>query len=242
MKIFTDASGANVSGVAFVITDDEYNVILERTMPIVGYDSDSAELYAILFALQELSYMKKEERKKEDSITIISDSKDALRCLVGGECRKVDITTLLKIYYYLEKIGLECEVEWRKGHRNDGTKDSDFNRKVDNISRKVRKDYSAFRQRNIGEILIIEQERKPREKKVENQKKQSDETILNQIEHYQGVVEYYRELQKTALTEEDRKFFKSQEEMFSGAILRREQKTASQAPDEQQTKKSGPDK
>lgn len=52
--------------------------------------------------------------------------------------------------------------------------------------------------------------------------------ILNQKAHYLKVAKYYNELQKTALTDQDREFYRRKEEMFLGAVMRDERKAGTQ--------------
>lgn len=139
MRIFTDAStSGKISGIAFVITDNHHNIITKRAKPLIESDNNYAELAAILFALEEIS-------DSHEHITILSDSQYALNCIKRNHCRKFERPTMDLIQYHLSKRRWACL--WIKGHKNDGTMLSAFNRMADNMAGNTRKAYVIAKRR-----------------------------------------------------------------------------------------------
>ena len=145
MKIFTDASvSGKVCGIACVITDSNDDIILSRKKPILCNDSNFAELQAILFALEVMP-------DTRERITIVSDSQYALCCIVYNRCRDFEAKTLSMINYHLSTK--KWNAVWTKGHKNDGTSITLFNRLADNMARRARKDYMILKKaRKIKKI------------------------------------------------------------------------------------------
>lgn len=136
MRIFTDASGSGVAGISFVLTDNKNNILLKKAKPVLNVDNNTAELMAILYALEEI-------QPTREPITVITDSTYVINCIRNNSCRDNERATLDLINYHLESKN--CSTLWIKGHSDDGTMFSAFNRLVDNLSRNVRKDYIAIR-------------------------------------------------------------------------------------------------
>lgn len=131
MRIFTDAStSGKISGIAFVVTDNKYNVLVKKSKPLIESDNNVAELAAILFALEEVS-------ESKEHITIITDSQYAIRCIRGNYCRKFERPMMDLIQYHLSNKKWACF--WIKGHNNDGTMLSAFNREADHMANDARK-------------------------------------------------------------------------------------------------------
>ena len=152
MRIFTDASGSGgVVGISYVITDIHHNILGMKAKTIFGVDNNTAELEAILFALQNMP-----ERK--EFITIVSDSIYALNCVEGNHCRDFERETLEKIQ---EKLaGKKWKPFWIKGHTHDGTVLSEFNSLADSMTRKEREKYRKHKK----EKRISKQNRKGKER------------------------------------------------------------------------------
>ena len=139
MRIFTDAStSGRVSGIAFVITDNQHNIILKKEKPLLEVDNNFAELAAILFALEELP-------ETHEQIIILSDSQYALSCIQQNHSRKFEKPTLDLIKYHL--TGKQWTSMWIKGHKNDGTMLSTFNREADHMASHARKTYVLMRRK-----------------------------------------------------------------------------------------------
>lgn len=133
MRIFTDAStSGKMSGIAFVITDKHHNVLIKKSKPLIESDNNAAELMAILYALEEVS-------NSNEHVTILSDSQYALACIKNNHCRKFERPTLDLIRFHLANKKWACL--WIKGHRDDGTMLSYFNREADHMANNVRKAY-----------------------------------------------------------------------------------------------------
>jgi len=139
MRIFTDAStSGKISGIAFVITDKQHNVLVKKSKPLIESDNNAAELMAILFALEEAS-------NYDGHITILSDSQYALNCIKTNHCRKFERSTMDLIQYHLSNRRWACL--WIKGHKDDGTMLSFFNRQADHMASNIRKAYVIAKRR-----------------------------------------------------------------------------------------------
>ena len=131
MRIFTDAStSGKISGIAFVVTDSKHNVLIKKSKPLIESDNNVAELAAILFALEEVS-------ESREHVTIITDSQYAIKCIRGNRCRKFERPMMDLIQYHLSNKKWACF--WIKGHNNDGTMLSAFNREADHMANNARK-------------------------------------------------------------------------------------------------------
>lgn len=139
MRIFTDAStSGKISGVAFVITDNQHNVLVKKAKPLIETDNNLAELAAILFSLEEIGDVK-------EQIIILSDSQYALNCIRNNICRKFERPVMDLIQHHLSTK--HWQAMWIKGHKNDGTMLSAFNREADHMANNVRKAYILKRRR-----------------------------------------------------------------------------------------------
>ncbi|MBO7713068.1 MAG: reverse transcriptase-like protein [Methanobrevibacter sp.] len=152
MRVFTDASGSGIAGISFVLTDNNNNIILKKAKPVLNVDNNTAELMAILYALEEI-------QPTREPITVITDSTYAINCIRNNSCRSNERATLDLINYHLETKN--CSTLWIKGHSDDGTMFSAFNRLADNLSRKARKDYIDVR-KSMKVRLVKRQKRRNR--------------------------------------------------------------------------------
>lgn len=150
MRIFTDASGSGVAGISFVVADNQHNVLMTKSKPILSVDNNTAELEAILFALEEAP-------KTREQITIISDSTYAINCIRTNNCRDFERETLDLINYHLA-LRSNYSTLWIKGHKDDGTRFSALNRLADNLAKKSRKSYLATR-KSMKRRCITKQKR-----------------------------------------------------------------------------------
>lgn len=136
MRIYTDASTRDsFSGIAFVATSNKDEEICKKGIVIRQSDNNTAELTAILFALKNIN----EIDKKTKRITILSDSEYAIGTIRTGICRQTEKKILLQIFNYLEKYNVS--IFHVKGHCQDGTILSYFNKRADKMSKVVRKQY-----------------------------------------------------------------------------------------------------
>lgn len=131
MKIYTDASTRNnLSGVAFVITDEKNNLICKKAATVEESDNNTAELRAILFAL---AYTKSYDKH----ITLLTDSTYAINAIRNGHFRPHEKQI---VDYILQNIKeRKCYIMWIKGHCQDGTVLSYYNKQADKCAKKVRK-------------------------------------------------------------------------------------------------------
>lgn len=178
MQIFTDGSVAgHIAGIAFVLTDNDYNIILAKKKPVLNIDNNSAELQAILFALEELPNAKDvfppkpgetpqetaERIRKESEITIFTDSTYARDSILYDQPRDCDRATLELINFHL--ITRNCTTVWTKGHRNDGTKSAALNRWADHMAKEAGKSFAIVRKhlRETGQYIPSSPKRRKRQ-------------------------------------------------------------------------------
>lgn len=136
MRIYTDASTRDsFSGIAFVATSNKDEEICKKGIVIRQSDNNTAELTAILFALRNINKID----KKAKHITILSDSEYAIGTIRTGICRQAEEKILFQIFKYLEKYNVN--IFHVKGHCQDGTILSYFNKRADKMSKVVRKQY-----------------------------------------------------------------------------------------------------
>lgn len=139
MRIFTDAStSGRVSGVAYVATDCRHNVLSTNSKAFIESDNNTAELMAVLFALEELSPI-------TEHTTIITDSQYVIGVLKTDVCRKFEEPVWSRIKQILYTA--PHSVLWIKGHKNDGTSLSAFNRQADRSAKNARKAFIIRRRR-----------------------------------------------------------------------------------------------
>jgi ribonuclease HI len=154
MRIFTDASGSGgVVGISYVITDIHHNILGMKAKTIFGVDNNTAELEAIRFALQNMP-------KRNEFITIVSDSIYALNCVEGNHCRDFEQDTLDEIQEML--TDKKWKPFWIKGHTHDGTALSEFNSLADSMAKRVREDYLDKRRKKVKRVS--KQKRKGKER------------------------------------------------------------------------------
>lgn len=159
MRIFTDAStSGKISGIAFVVTDSKHNVLVKKSKPLIESDNNVAELAAILFALEEVS-------ESKEHVTIITDSQYAIGCIKNNRCRKFERPMMDLIQYHLTNKHWTCF--WIKGHKDDGTMLSAFNREADHMANNARKAYIITKRK--------EKHRRHQQLKKINQKYQGNE-------------------------------------------------------------------
>ena len=133
MKIYTDASTRkNNSGIAFVVTDARNREIFRDAAVVEESDNNTAELRAILFALVSV-------KDTKEHITLLTDSSYAIHAIRNGSYRPNEKIILDNISERLET--LNCHVMWIKGHCQDGTVLSYYNKQADKSAKEIRKRY-----------------------------------------------------------------------------------------------------
>ena len=134
MRIYTDASTrGGVSGIAFVVTDARDNELHKEGVVIEQCDNNTAELSAVLFALERT----KNIRAKH--ITIFTDSIYVINAVRNGIYRKNERNIVSKIRKNMSTIN-SC-LMWIKGHYSDGSVLSYYNKRADKMSKVVRRQY-----------------------------------------------------------------------------------------------------
>ena len=149
MRIYTDASTrGKVSGIAFVLTDARDNELYKKGVVIDEKDNNTAELCAILFALDDIKYT------DTPHVTIFTDSWYAISAIRNDAIRPKDKKIVKDIRQRMSEIN--SSLMWIKGHYRDGTALSYFNKRADKMSKVVRRQYEKQ----------VRKEEKARKKKV----------------------------------------------------------------------------
>lgn len=136
MRIYTDASTKDsLSGIAFVATTNNDKEICKSGLVIRQSDNNTAELTAILFALKNIQKID----KKAKHITILTDSTYAINAIRGNFYRQNEEKLMEQIFQALEKYNISFFHV--KGHCQDGTILSYFNKRADKMAKVVRKQH-----------------------------------------------------------------------------------------------------
>lgn len=135
MKVYTDASThptKGISGLAFIVTDSKNRRIFKNAAIVQEKDNNTAELRAICFALAKL-------KNTKEPIILLTDSTYSVNAIRTGVCRESEKKLLGYIQKYIKMIN--CKVFWIKGHAQDKTILSFYNKEADKAAKKVRKVY-----------------------------------------------------------------------------------------------------
>jgi len=136
MHVYTDASTHNnISGLGYIITTNKHTEIGKSGMVINQADNNSAELSAILYAIEDTQYLLQVNEK----LIIFSDSTYAINAIKNNSYRPKDEPLVKKIQNILECT--DSFLFWVKGHCQDGTVLSYFNKRADKMSKVIRKQY-----------------------------------------------------------------------------------------------------
>ena len=134
MRIYTDASTrGGISGIAFVVTDAKDRELYKRGVVIDQRDNNTAELCAVLFALEDVQYVEMKH------LTIFTDSWYVINAVRNGVRRENEKNIVRKIRYYMAHIN--SSLMWIKGHYRSGNVLSFYNKRVDKMSKVVRRQY-----------------------------------------------------------------------------------------------------
>ena len=134
MRIYTDASSRGaISGIAFVVTDARDRELYKKGIVIEEPDNNTAELCAILYALQEVQYLEVKH------VTIFTDSWYAINAVRNNVKRKKDKHIVKEIRRHMDEIN--SSLMWIKGHYKSGTVLSYYNKRADKMSKVVRRKY-----------------------------------------------------------------------------------------------------
>ena len=134
MRIYTDASTrGQISGIAYIATDAKDREIYKKGVVIAQNDNNTAELSAVLFALEDIQYLNIKH------VTIFTDSWYVINAVRNGVRREHEKALVKKILSYMAKIN--SSLMWIKGHYRNGTVLSYYNKRADKMSKVVRRQY-----------------------------------------------------------------------------------------------------
>lgn len=135
MRVYTDASTRKVSGLGYIATDRQHNPIQRGGTVIEQSDNNTAELQAIIYAIDETQPL----IQKNEKVTIFTDSTYAIGAIKNNIYRQEEEPLVKKIQNLMEYA--DYKIFWIKGHCQDGTVLSYYNKRVDKISKRVRVEY-----------------------------------------------------------------------------------------------------
>ena len=135
MRVYTDASTRKISGLGYIATNSKNKEIYRNGIMIDQPDNNTAELLAILYAIDDTQDL----LQKNEKVTIMTDSTYAVNAIRNSIYRKEEEPIVKKIQSMMEYS--EYNLFWIKGHCQDGTILSYFNKLADKTSKYVRKQY-----------------------------------------------------------------------------------------------------
>ena len=135
MRVYTDASTRKISGLGYIATNSKNKEIYRNGIMIDQPDNNTAELLAILYAIDDTQDL----LQKNEKVTIMTDSTYAVNAIRNNIYRKEEELIVKKIQSMMEYS--EYNLFWIKGHCQDGTILSYFNKLADKTSKYVRKQY-----------------------------------------------------------------------------------------------------
>ena len=135
MRVYTDASTRKILGLGYIATNSKNKEIYRNGIMIDQPDNNTAELLAILYAIDDTQDL----LQKNEKVTIMTDSTYAVNAIRNNIYRKEEEPIVKKIQSMMEYS--EYNLFWIKGHCQDGTILSYFNKLADKTSKYVRKQY-----------------------------------------------------------------------------------------------------
>ena len=135
MRVYTDASTRKITGLGYIATNSKNKEIYRNGIMIDQPDNNTAELLAILYAIDDTQDL----LQKNEKVTIMTDSTYAVNAIRNNIYRKEEEPIVKKIQSMMEYS--EYNLFWIKGHCQDGTILSYFNKLADKTSKYVRKQY-----------------------------------------------------------------------------------------------------
>ena len=135
MRVYTDASTRKISGLGYIATNSKNKEIYRNGIMIDQPDNNTAELLAILYAIDDTQDL----LQKNEKVTIMTDSTYAVNAIRNNIYRKEEESIVKKIQSMMEYS--EYNLFWIKGHCQDGTILPYFNKLADKTSKYVRKQY-----------------------------------------------------------------------------------------------------
>ena len=150
MRGYTDASSrGNKSGIAYIATDRNHEVIQRSGVVIDGGDNNTAELQAILYAIDDTQPL----LQKNESVIIFTDSTYAINAIRNNGYREQEEALVKKIQNMMSYA--HYKVFWIKGHCQDGTVLSYYNKKVDKLAKGARVEYEkeSIKQKRLQNLI-----------------------------------------------------------------------------------------
>lgn len=150
MRVYTDASSrGNKSGIAYIATDRNHEVIQRSGVVINGGDNNTAELQAILYAIDDTQPL----LQKNESVIIFTDSTYAINAIRNNGYREQEEALVKKIQNMMSYA--HYKVFWIKGHCQDGTVLSYYNKKVDKLAKGARVEYEkeSIKQKRLQNLI-----------------------------------------------------------------------------------------
>lgn len=150
MRVYTDASSrGNKSGIAYIATDRNHEVIQRSGVVIDGGDNNTAELQAILYAIDDTQPL----LQKNESVIIFTDSTYAINAIRNNAYREQEEALVKKIQNMMSYA--HYKVFWIKGHCQDGTVLSYYNKKVDKLAKGARVEYEkeTIKQKRLQNLI-----------------------------------------------------------------------------------------
>lgn len=150
MRVYTDASSrGNKSGIAYIATDRNHEVIQRSGVVIDGGDNNTAELQAILYAIDDTQQL----LQKNESVIIFTDSTYAINAIRNNGYREQEEALVKKIQNMMSYA--HYKVFWIKGHCQDGTVLSYYNKKVDKLAKGARVEYEkeSIKQKRLQNLI-----------------------------------------------------------------------------------------
>ncbi|MEE6206856.1 MAG: ribonuclease H family protein, partial [Alphaproteobacteria bacterium] len=100
MRVYTDASSrGSISGIAFVATNSRDKEVYKKGMVIEKGDNNTAELTAILYALDFV------RDKTDHKVVIFTDSSYAINAIRNGNFRETERTLVESIQQSMAELG-----------------------------------------------------------------------------------------------------------------------------------------
>ena len=150
MRVYTDASSrGNKSGIAYIATDRNHEVIQRSGVVIDGGDNNTAELQAILYAIDDTQPL----LQKNESVIIFTDSTYAINAIRNNGYREQEEALVKKIQNMMSYA--HYKVFWIKGHCQDGKVLSYYNKKVDKLAKGARVEYEkeSIKQKRLQNLI-----------------------------------------------------------------------------------------
>ena len=135
MRVYTDASTRKISGLGYIATNSKNKEIYRNGIMIDQPDNNTAELLAILYAIDDTQDL----LQKNEKVTIMTDSTYAVNAIRNNIYRKEEEPIVKKIQSMMEYS--EYNLFWIKGNCQDGKILSYFNKLADKTTKYVRKQY-----------------------------------------------------------------------------------------------------